>query len=232
MTETTDPGVVDTSSGAVRGFDQRGVWTFKGVPYGADTSGAGRFRPPRPAPAHRRSARLLRLRTVVPAEPDSRCGTHDARDREADGTRTRPSGSRAKTVSVSTCGAPTSTERAQAGRGVVARRRVQHGIGVVAAVRIRQPRSRPRRRGGRREPSARDSLLPRPLEHRPHGSRLGQRRNARCGRRARMGARQHRRIRRRPRQRDGVRRVRWRFQDDGADGDARRAGVCSTRPCR
>jgi len=43
--------VVQTASGAVRGVWDGEVWAFKGVPYGADTSGDGRFRPPRP-PQH------------------------------------------------------------------------------------------------------------------------------------------------------------------------------------
>ena len=46
----TDP-VVDTAYGRVRGFVRNGIVTFKGVPYGADTSGANRFMPPqKPAP--------------------------------------------------------------------------------------------------------------------------------------------------------------------------------------
>jgi para-nitrobenzyl esterase len=37
---------VETSGGKIRGFKRNGVFTFKGVPYGASTSGAGRFMPP------------------------------------------------------------------------------------------------------------------------------------------------------------------------------------------
>ncbi len=39
---------IQTSAGAVRGVEDGGVGVFKGIPYAADTSGEGRFRPPRP----------------------------------------------------------------------------------------------------------------------------------------------------------------------------------------
>ena len=45
---STNTPIVDTGSGRVRGFLRRGIHTFLGIAYGADTSGAGRFRPPAP----------------------------------------------------------------------------------------------------------------------------------------------------------------------------------------
>lgn len=40
--------IVETADGKLRGLVSGGIKVFKGVPYGADTSGANRFRPPQP----------------------------------------------------------------------------------------------------------------------------------------------------------------------------------------
>jgi para-nitrobenzyl esterase len=45
------PVIVDTSAGKIRGFVNRDINTFKGVPYGASTAGKNRFMPPLKMPA-------------------------------------------------------------------------------------------------------------------------------------------------------------------------------------
>ncbi|HTV88929.1 MAG TPA: carboxylesterase family protein [Stellaceae bacterium] len=41
--------IVETNAGRLRGRNEDGIHAFRGIPYGAATGGAGRFRPPRPA---------------------------------------------------------------------------------------------------------------------------------------------------------------------------------------
>ena len=45
--DLSQTAVVPTKVGQVRGFRANGVYNFLGVPYGAPTSGANRFMPPR-----------------------------------------------------------------------------------------------------------------------------------------------------------------------------------------
>jgi para-nitrobenzyl esterase len=48
--DETKYAIAETSSGKVRGIDNQGIKTFKGIPYGANTSGANRFLPPAAPP--------------------------------------------------------------------------------------------------------------------------------------------------------------------------------------
>ena len=51
LVASADRAVAQTLYGKVRGFIRHGIYSFKGVPYGASTAGEGRFTPPqRPEP--------------------------------------------------------------------------------------------------------------------------------------------------------------------------------------
>jgi para-nitrobenzyl esterase len=63
---TPAEATVRTSAGMVRGFRRSGVYIFKGIPYGADTSGAARFLPPEPAPSWEGTRLTLAYGPVCP----------------------------------------------------------------------------------------------------------------------------------------------------------------------
>ncbi|WP_411820020.1 carboxylesterase family protein [Hyphococcus formosus] len=64
--------IVETENGKLRGFTSGGVHAFKGVRYGADTSGKNRFMPPAPPPKWAGIQDALDYGQVPPQGPDSR----------------------------------------------------------------------------------------------------------------------------------------------------------------
>ncbi|PRZ44102.1 para-nitrobenzyl esterase [Antricoccus suffuscus] len=61
--------MVDTPYGRVRGARDGEIRVFKGIPYGAPTSGANRFRPPQPAAAWTGVRECLRYGETAPQSP-------------------------------------------------------------------------------------------------------------------------------------------------------------------
>ena len=64
--------VAETSRGRVRGVNNDGIRTFKGIPYGAPTDGLNRFREPKPAIPWKGVRDALTYGPMCPQEPVSR----------------------------------------------------------------------------------------------------------------------------------------------------------------
>lgn len=63
--------VADTEYGKIKGYIRNDIFTFKGVPYGADTSGANRFMPPQKPTAWSDTRDCLVYGPISPQKPDN-----------------------------------------------------------------------------------------------------------------------------------------------------------------
>jgi para-nitrobenzyl esterase len=63
------PPVVETATGKIRGSVAGGIHAFKGIPYGASTAGANRFRPPQPVAAWSSVRDVLAYQSKAPQSP-------------------------------------------------------------------------------------------------------------------------------------------------------------------
>ncbi|MBI3735652.1 carboxylesterase/lipase family protein [Candidatus Sumerlaeota bacterium] len=69
MTASADKVVVETNSGKVRGTIRNGIFTYKGIPYGASPAGSARFQPPAPPRPWSSIRDSMQYGPVCPQEP-------------------------------------------------------------------------------------------------------------------------------------------------------------------
>ena len=70
VVSTPTDAIVETEFGKIRGYISDGVYTFKGVAYGADTTGAGRFSAPRPPAPWAGVRPALAFGSICPQPPE------------------------------------------------------------------------------------------------------------------------------------------------------------------
>src|SRR6187431_3042688 len=61
--------IVETAGGKVAGYTNAGVEVFKGIPYGADTSGKSRFLPPRQVAPWTGVREAIQFGNIAPQQP-------------------------------------------------------------------------------------------------------------------------------------------------------------------
>ena len=192
------PATTADSSGTRRGpgRDRETSTVFRGIPYAAPPVGDRAASPRRPARAvgRRATRRTPARRAAEPARRSSRCSAATA----------TPA---ARTACTSTCGRRLRRRGRpvmvwiHGGAFVFGSGSTSRGTTAPASRRTATSWSSRSTTGSARSASCTSTTSRRGFDG------LGQRRAARPGRRARVGARQHRGVRRRPRQRHGLRRV-------------------------
>ncbi|GAB1262311.1 carboxylesterase/lipase family protein [Aurantivibrio plasticivorans] len=68
---STASAVVETDKGKVKGYIDEGISVYKGIPYGANTGGANRFKPPRPAVAWKGVLEAVKYGPIAPQSIDA-----------------------------------------------------------------------------------------------------------------------------------------------------------------
>ena len=213
---TPRTAVANTRYGKVRGYVEDGVFTFKGVPYGADTGGENRWLPAKPPKPWDGEYPALTYGANCPQRLHDWSSEQTFLQQWTDGWQSEDM----LKVNIWTPG----LTGKRPGDVLHPRRRLHVRLGLRARLAGRGADGEaPRRRVGDRQPPPQHPRVPRPLRVRRAGvRRLGQRRHDRPGGRASVGPGQHRELRGRPGLRDDLRPVGRRLQGDDAARACRR----------